>query len=101
MSYLTESGVFLGILTTIMTKPAVRVETVMFIVQLMKNSSMCHKNCEKTSELYSLKKVIIRKKFFNFFASVLGLNYVSMENNFNHLSVNDLSYLFMGCPRLC
>lgn len=78
-------AVFTWTLTTIMTKSAVCVETVMFIVQLMKNSIICHKNCEKTSELYSLEKVLIRKKFFNFFASVLSLNYVSVENNFNHL----------------
>lgn len=61
---LTELAVFIGILVTTMTKSAVHVETVMFIVYLMKNSSMCHKNCEKISELHSLQKVIVRRKIF-------------------------------------
>lgn len=58
MGCLAELAVFIWILTTVMTNSAVHVETVMFIVYLMNNSSMCHKNCEETSDLYSLQKVI-------------------------------------------
>lgn len=83
MGCLTELAGFVGILTTIMAKSAVRAETVIFIVHLMKNSSIWHKCCEKAFELYSLWKVIEKKVFYSF-ASVLSLKYVSMENSFNH-----------------
>lgn len=53
----------IGILTTIMAKSAVYAETLIFMLHLMKNSSICHKNCEKISELYSLPKVIITNIF--------------------------------------
>lgn len=63
MGCLTELADFIGILTTIMAKSAVRAETVIFIVHLMKNSSIWHKSCEKTFEHYSLWKVIEKKSF--------------------------------------
>ena len=43
MGCLIEVAGFIGILTTIMAKSAVHVESVMFIVHLMKNSRLCHK----------------------------------------------------------
>lgn len=43
MGCLTEVAGFIGILTTIMAKSAVHVESVMFIVHLMKNSRRCHR----------------------------------------------------------
>lgn len=95
MDGLTELPGFVGILTTIMAKSAVHGETVIFIVHLMKNSSISHKNCEKTSELYSLWKVI-EKKLFLFIASVLSLNYVLWKITSVILNVDDLSYPLMG-----
>lgn len=99
VGYLTELACFIGILTNITSKPAMHVKAVTFIVHLMKNSSICHKNCEKTFELCSLLKVIVRI-FFQFFASILILNYFSMENRLNFLQCRWLSYLLMGCPIL-
>lgn len=97
MDGLTELPGFIGILTTIMAKSAVHGETVIFIVHLMKNSSISHKNCEKTSELYSLWKVIEKKLFiFIFFASVLSLNYILWKITLIILNVDDLSYPLMG-----
>lgn len=89
-------------------KSAVPVQIVMFIVYLMKNSSMYLKNYEeKNLKLYSLLKVKVKKSFFfffqNFASSPLWIG--SMENKslncgWAKLSLSRLLHLWMvlGTP---
>ena len=80
-----------------MGKSAVPVQIVMFIVYLMKNSSMYLKNYEeKNPKLYSLLKVKVRKIFF-FSKILLPLSSGLVLWKINLLTVDELSYLLVGC----
>lgn len=60
------------------------VETIMFMLHMVKNSTIWHKRSMKTSKLYSLPEVIIRN-IKHFLIDVFILSYVSMENSFGSL----------------